>query len=194
MKKTAYFISDAHLGIHLKNCEQREEYLISFLHEIRENASHLFIVGDLFDFWIEYKHAIRPIYFSILHEFRQLIEMGVEIHYLAGNHDFALGPFLEETVGINIHPQYLNITVQGKNLYLRHGDGVLRNDNGYRFWRALLRNPVCQVLYKLLHPNFGVPFASLFSGSSRFLNPNILSEKRKKEYIQTAQNYLNKGN
>lgn len=194
MKKTAYFISDAHLGTYFKQHEERETNLITFLHEIEDHTSHLFIVGDLFDFWIEYKHAIRPIYFPILHEFRRLIEKGVEIHYLAGNHDFALGPFLEQTIGIHIHPWNMTTTLQGKRIYLRHGDGILRFDYGYRFWRALLRNRVNQALYKLLHPNIGVPLATFFSGSSRYFNATRLTQKRKKEYIQVARTYLNQGN
>jgi UDP-2,3-diacylglucosamine hydrolase len=193
MKKTAYFISDAHLGTHLKNCEQREKFLISFLNEIRDTASHIFIVGDLFDFWIEYKHAIRPVYFPILHELRYLIENETEIHYLAGNHDFALGPFLEKIIGIKIYSSHLDMKLQGKRIHLRHGDGVLKFEVAYRIWRALLRNPINQALYKLLHPNISVPFASLFSGSSRYFNSNKWTEKKKRGYLKAAQNYLNNG-
>lgn len=193
MKETAYFISDAHLGIQLKGCEEREKHLISFLQEIRSSASHLFIVGDLFDFWIEYKHAIRPVYFSVLHELKQLIDNGVTVYYLAGNHDFALGPFLKQTIGLNIFLSHLDITVQGKNIHLCHGDGMLKSDRWYRFWRSVLRNPVNQMVYKWLHPNIGVPFASLFSGSSRYFRFNRYTKEKRMAYLKTAVSYLDKG-
>lgn len=165
--RTAYFISDAHLGTRLPGYDQREEEMLLFLRELRGSASHLFIVGDLFDFWIEYTHAIRPIYFPVLHELRSLVEDGVELHYLAGNHDFALGPFLSDTVGITIHPDHFATRLQGKKVHLYHGDGLLRRDVGYRLLRRVLRNPLNQRLYKMLHPNVGVPLAGLFSRSSR---------------------------
>jgi len=193
MKEIAYFISDAHLGIQLKGCEEREKHLVSFLQEIRNSASHLFIVGDLFDFWIEYKHAIRPEYFSILHELKQLIDNGVSVSYLAGNHDFALGSFLKQTIGLNISPAHLDLTVQGKNIHLCHGDGVLKSDVAYRFWRRVLRNPVNQMVYKLLHPNIGIPFATLFSGSSRYFQLKKYTKEKRMEYLSVAMSYLDKG-
>lgn len=193
MKETVYFISDAHLGIQLNGCEQREKHLVSFLHEIQGSASHLFIVGDLFDFWIEYKHAIRPNYFYILHELRLLIDNDIAVYYLAGNHDFALGPFLEQTIGMNIYTDHLDISLQGKTLHLCHGDGIIKSDVIYRFWRSALRKPVNQMLYKLLHPNIGVPLATLCSRSSRHFLLNRWPEKKREEYFKAAQYYLYKG-
>ncbi len=193
MKQTAYFISDAHLGINYNGCEERESHLITFLRGIQDSASHLFIIGDLFDFWIEYKHAIRPIYFSVLHEFKLLINSGTTIYYLAGNHDFALGPFLERTIGMHTCPGHFDITLQGKKIHLYHGDGILKSDVGYRFWRATLRNPINQFLYKCLHPNIGVPIATLCSGSSRFFHAKRWSDKKQREYLQVAKRYLDNG-
>ena len=193
MKDTVYFISDAHLGIQLKEGDQREKHLISFLQGIRSSASHLFIVGDLFDFWIEYKHAIRPTYFSVLHQLKLLIDDGVTVYYLAGNHDFALGPFLNHTIGINICSSHLDISLQEKNIHLCHGDGILKSDAAYRFWRSVLRNPINQMVYKLLHPNIGVPFARLFSGSSRYFRLKKYTKEKRMEYLKAAINYLEKG-
>ncbi len=193
MKDTVYFLSDAHLGIHVKNCDERESHLITFLRSMHDSASHLFIVGDLFDFWIEYRHAIRPNYFNILHEFKALIENGTRIYYLSGNHDFALGPFLRDTIGIHICPDHFEITLQKKNIHLYHGDGILKSDYGYRLWRRVLRNPVNQKLYKLLHPNIGVPLASVFSGSSRYFHKHRWTEKKRREYVQAAKNFLDSG-
>ena len=193
MKDTAYFISDAHLGIQLKESNEREKLLISFFQGIQSSASHLFIVGDLFDFWIEYKHAIRPNYFSVLHQLKLLIDDGVTVYYLAGNHDFALGPFLKNTIGITICPSHLDISLQNKNIHLCHGDGILKTDTGYRFLRSVLRNPFNQMVYKWLHPNIGVPFAHLFSGSSRYFRDKKFTKEKRTQYLKAAISYLEKG-
>lgn len=193
MKDTVYFLSDAHLGAQVKNCDERENHLITFLRSVRNSASHLFIVGDLFDFWIEYRHAIRPVYFTILHEFKLLIENGTRIYYLSGNHDFALGSFLQDTVGIHICPDHFDITLQKKKIHLYHGDGILKSDFGYRLWRRVLRNPVNQKLYRCLHPNIGVPLATVFSGSSRYFLKNRWNEKKRGEYVQAARHHLDSG-
>lgn len=190
MKTIAYFISDVHLGINFRDFNKREEYLFQFFREIEDTASHLFIIGDLFDFWIEYKNAIRPDYFSVLYEFKRLIQHGVKIHYLAGNHDFALGSFLEKTIGINIHQGHLDITLQDKKLHLYHGDGIIKSDWVYRFLNSVLRNPVNQYLYKLLHPDIGIPLASRCSRSSKFRKGRRFSEKKKKAYLKEALKYL----
>lgn len=165
--KPAYFISDAHLGIPIPGGEGREEALLSFFREEVSGASHLFIVGDLFDFWIEYRHAIRPDYFRVLHGLRSLVEAGVEVHYCQGNHDFALGPFISETVGITVHPDRFRGSLQGRNLVVCHGDGLRRGDWSGRLLSRLLRNRGNQGLYRLLHPTLGVPLGEMISGVSR---------------------------
>jgi UDP-2,3-diacylglucosamine hydrolase len=167
-QETAYFISDAHLGVNALEPQKREAKVIDFLEDITHKAGRLFIMGDLFDFWIEYAHAVRPDYFHILYEFRRLIKHGVEIHYIAGNHDFALGEFLSEKIGMAIHPSgCLNLNLQGKSLYLSHGDGLMPSDHGYRVLKKILRNPLCQKVYKLIHPDWGVPLAEWCSRTSR---------------------------
>jgi UDP-2,3-diacylglucosamine hydrolase len=191
--KCAYFISDAHLGIAFPGYERREQDLIQFLQRLHERADSLFILGDLFDFWIEYAHAIRPIYFNILHRFKSLIEAGMEIHYLAGNHDFALGPFLEKTIGMNLYFDHLSLTVQGKRLHLHHGDGLIRQEIGYRLLRFVLRNKVNQRLYRMLHPNVGITLAKLFSMTSRHLIKRRCSEKKRAKYRAVARGYLSRG-
>ena len=110
-----YFVSDAHLGLAIPGCDAREAALVEFLRDIASKGSALYIVGDLFDFWIEYRRAIRPDYFTILHELAAVREKGVSIHYLAGNHDFALGPFLRDALGIHTHLNDYHPEIQGKN-------------------------------------------------------------------------------
>jgi UDP-2,3-diacylglucosamine hydrolase len=188
------FFSDAHLGARIRGCEQRERDLIAFLREQAPSMSAVYILGDLFDFWIEYRYAIRPDYFMVVHEIRNLVERGVEVHYIAGNHDFAVGTFLHNTVGIHIHHDRFETVLQGKRTHLYHGDGIIKADVGYRMLKRLLRNPVNQRLYKMLHPTLGVLLASFFSGSSRKLMALRINEKRRREYRDEAGRLLDAGN
>jgi UDP-2,3-diacylglucosamine hydrolase len=193
MDSNAFFVSDAHLGIDLPGYNQREPVLIDFLRSIRTQATHLFIVGDLFDFWIEYQHAIRPVYFNILRVLADLVDTGVKVHYLAGNHDFALGSFLSDTIGITIHPESCETELGGKKVFLFHGDGIIRQDIGYRLLKKILRNKTNQKLYRLLHPNCAVPFASFFSGSSRKMLRHRLTEAIAQEYREKGRQILVQG-
>lgn len=192
MEKKVYFLSDIHLGIDVKSCPNRERDLIHFLEQITPKAEKLFLVGDVFDFWVEYDYAIRPDLFNILYTLRSMVLQGVEIHYIAGNHDFALGTFLHDTIGITVHQDPIDVTIQGKRLYLVHGDGVLPHDHAYRFLRTILRNPLCQKIYKLLHPNIGIPLAHKFSGTSRHIRKSYISEMRQREYFSTFYKILHK--
>ncbi|MBD3321257.1 MAG: hypothetical protein GF350_09205 [Chitinivibrionales bacterium] len=192
--EAAYFVSDAHLGICIPKHEQREKHLLAFLNEISSSASHLFILGDLFDFWIEYKFAIRPDYFPVLNVLKNLADRGIEIHYIAGNHDFALGSFLETKIGVHIHTDTFETRIQDRKIYLFHGDGLLRDDSAYRFLRKILRNKTNQRLYKLLHPNLGIPFAAFFSGNSRKLLSLRINRDKLQEYHDHAKHILDKGN
>ncbi len=192
-KDTVYLISDAHFGIDLQGCEAREALFFKWLQEISPEISELIIVGDLFDFWIEYKSAIRPDYFPVLHALKNVVEQGIKVHYLAGNHDFALGAFLEEKLGIIIHHGTFDAEIQGKKVHIFHGDGLIKRDIGYRILKKVLRNPFNQKLYKLLHPDLGVALGTLVSGSSRkYLRP-VLDESIIKEYRQNALSLLKKG-
>lgn len=189
MKKVAYFISDAHLGVDIPGCEGRAEMLYKFLREIAPRAEYLFIVGDLFDFWIEYRHAVRPDYFSTLYALRALVETGTEIHYCLGNHDFAIGGFIEEEIGVQVHPNGFRGEIQGKRLVVTHGDEL----RGSQFLRRVLRNRVLQFIYKIIHPNIGVPLGELFSGLSRRHFITYASKDVLADYHQAAKAILATG-
>ncbi len=164
----AYFISDAHLGAEDDtNEEKKKELLTKFLNHIKGRATHLFIVGDFFDFWFEYGTVIPKKCFSFLTQFQELRRAGVEIHYLAGNHDFALGSFFTEVLDIRVHEDELKLNLAGKRFYLYHGDGVAKRDVGYRILKRILRNPVNQKIFRWLHPDLGIKLAKTMSGSSR---------------------------
>jgi len=190
MKSITYFVSDAHLGIPMPGHDHRQKDLLTFFDQVAKDGDALYIVGDLFDFWIEYRHAIRPDYFIVVSALRRLVEADVSVHYLAGNHDFALGPFLSEIVGVHVHQEHFETMIQGRKVHLYHGDGLVKKDVGYRIMKKVLRNPFNQRLYKLLHPNIAVPLALFFSGNSRKMLSNWLTEEKLEEYRQNARRYL----
>lgn len=163
-----YFLSDVHLGAHSQELEnQKERRLLSFYKMIEnEPDAMLIIVGDLFDFWFEYRHVVPNKHFRILGRLA-LLAKEIDVHYMAGNHDFWLNSFMTKEIGIKVHSDDLVLENGGKQIYIRHGDGLLKNDHGYRLLKKIFRNKVNIFLYQLLHPDFGIPFALFFSNLSR---------------------------
>jgi len=161
-----YFISDAHLGSG-PNHDLRQQTLIRFIGDLKENAGHLYILGDLFDFWFEYRHAIPKAHFKVLRALAELVESGTEVSYLGGNHDFWCGTYLSREVGLIVHQHPIVVTHQGRKLHLAHGDGIGPGDRGYRILKKILRHPWAIALYRTLHPDLGIPFAYKVSKTSR---------------------------
>lgn len=190
----AYFISDAHLSCASKDREnEKHQKIRSFFKAIEQKATHLYIVGDFFDFWFEYKYAIPKGHFIVLYELNKLVESGVEIHYLAGNHDFALGSFFDETMGIKTWPEEYSFELNEKKFFLFHGDGLAGEDKGYRVLRRILRNGFNQRLFRWLHPDCGIPLARLISGSSRKYTNQMNDTRDESDYIAYAERKFEQG-
>ncbi len=163
-----FFISDAHLGVDPAEREvARTARLHSFLESLPGRAASLYIVGDLFDFWFEYGTAVPRRYFHTLAALERLHRSGVEITYLNGNHDFWLGTFFRDTLGIRTIDGGVAVEAQGRKLWVHHGDGLVGGDLGYKALRAVLRSRACIGLYGLLHPDLGIPLALAVSRWSR---------------------------
>ena len=166
--EAAYFFSDAHLGSDPRPLEaERERRVHAFLNSLPGKASTLVIVGDLFDFWFEYRTAIPRRHFATLAALHRVREAGIEIVYLAGNHDFWLGEFLRDELGCRTVSDAISLDLQGRRIWVHHGDGLVGGDLGYRALKKVLRNPVSVALYRLLHPDLGIPLAGRFSRMSR---------------------------
>jgi UDP-2,3-diacylglucosamine hydrolase len=169
----AYFFSDVHLGLQSAEVEkQKENRLLGFLNCIRSTARHLFILGDLFDFWFEYKTVIPKGFHRTLAALQQFTDGGTEVHYLAGNHDFWMGDFFTTELGIQLHFEPFEVNVEGKRIFFHHGDGLAHNDAGYRFLKPILRNRLNIRLYRWLHPDIGVRLARGSSRTSREYTSN----------------------
>lgn len=162
------FFSDAHIGTgEPEDQEKRKQLLLEFLDHYAPRLEKMFILGDLFDFWFEWQHVILKRYFPILCKLRELVNRGVEIHFLAGNHDFALSRFLSDEVGIQIHLNDYQLTYDGKQFNVMHGDGLAPADWGYRILKKIFRSRFNQKLFSLLHPDFAFYLAHKSSHTSR---------------------------
>ena len=162
------FISDIHLGLKSKEEEkQKEDLLVKFLHFAKDNCNELFILGDLFDYWFEYRKVYQKGFFKTLTALKAITDNGVKIHYIIGNHDFMHLDFFEKEIGVKLYENEISTVLNGSKFYLAHGDGLLKNDTGYKILKKILRNKFIQKMYSLIHPDLGIALASRTSKSSR---------------------------
>lgn len=165
---TVFFISDAHLGLENREREkEKEQTLVAFFDHVQHHGSQLFIVGDLFDAWFEYRTVIPKGFHRTLTALENLTNEGIDVHYLAGNHDYWMGNYFREYLGIHVYYEPFTKTIDGKTFYFHHGDGLAANDLGYRILKKILRNPFNIWLYSLLHPDIGITIAKMSSRKSR---------------------------
>lgn len=193
MSKIYYFISDIHLGLFSADEEKvREKSVVEFFKMAQNEAEEIFILGDLFDYWFEYRRVIQKGFFKIFNALSEITEKGIKVHYIIGNHDFLHRDFFERDLGVMIYYDPISITLNGKKFYLGHGDGLVKNDNGYKILKKFLRNGFLQKLYSLVHPDLGVWLASSTSKTSRKYTSN-------KHYgiidglFETAKNKIDEG-
>ena len=163
-----YFISDAHLGIEDYAAEEeRRNRLLDFLRSLRGRARLLYIVGDLFDFWFEYRSVVPRQHYTVLYALSALVESGTRVVYLPGNHDFWLGTFLDEQVGVETADGPLTVTHHGRKIYIAHGHGLIARDRGYRAMSKIMHSALSIRLFQLIHPDFGFKIGRLASRLSR---------------------------
>ncbi|MDZ7765477.1 MAG: UDP-2,3-diacylglucosamine diphosphatase [Melioribacteraceae bacterium] len=168
MSKKYFFISDVHLGLQSKELEhKKEQKLVSFLQFASRNCDELIILGDLFDYWFEYRRVIQKGFFKTLSALEELSERGVKVHYIIGNHDFMHRDFFAEDIGATLYYNPFTIGLNGKKFFLGHGDGLISNDLGYKILKKVLRNKFLQFLFSLIHPDLGIKLASSTSKKSR---------------------------
>jgi UDP-2,3-diacylglucosamine hydrolase len=163
-----YFLSDFHLGA--PDYEQslvREKKVVAFLDSIKDSAAMIFIVGDIFDFWYEYKQVVPKGYVRLLGKLAELTDRGIEIHCFVGNHDMWMRGYFEKELNIPVYHHPKVFEWNGKRFYIGHGDGLGPGDHGYKFLKKIFRNPLCQWLFGLLHPSWGIGLANYFSRKSR---------------------------
>lgn len=166
--KQLYFLSDFHLGApDPKSSRVREKKVVAFLEQIRHNAAEIFIVGDIFDFWYEYRKVVPKSYTRLLGKLAELSDSGIRIHVFVGNHDMWMSGYFEEEFNIPVYHHPKVFEWNGRSFYIGHGDGLGPRDHGYKFIKKIFRNPFCQWLFGQLHPTWGIGLANYFSRKSR---------------------------
>jgi UDP-2,3-diacylglucosamine hydrolase len=167
--KKHYFLSDVHLGFRSQAEEKlKEKKLVNFLNSIMPTCEKLFIVGDLFDCWIEYRKVVPKGYYRLFSKLNEMSESGIEINFFSGNHDFWLNTYLRDDVGMNLFYDHYTTVLDGKKFFITHGDGLSKGDWGYKIIKKVLRSRFNQFLYSLIHPDIGIWLAQAFSRTSRY--------------------------
>ncbi|MFI5152101.1 MAG: UDP-2,3-diacylglucosamine diphosphatase [Chitinophagales bacterium] len=172
-----YFLSDFHLGAPNQAASlEREKKLVRFLDEIKGHSKEIFIVGDLFDFWYEYRTVVPKGYTRILGKLAELTDSGIVIHFFVGNHDMWMKGYFEKELNIPVYFETRIFERHGKKLMIGHGDGLGPGDHRYKMLKKIFRNPVCQWLFGILPPAVGVGLANYFSRKSRAMTGLELSK------------------
>ena len=164
----AAFASDFHLGV--GNSREREKRLVQWLSDRASDTEEIFLVGDIFDFWFEYRRAVPKGFVRLLGKLAELCDAGIPVHIITGNHDLWMFGYLEQELGVHIHKQPIERTFGHKTFFIAHGDGLGPGDHGYKFIKKVFANPFFQWCYRQIHPDFGIWLAHYFSGKSRDAN------------------------
>ena len=166
--KKIYFLSDFHLGApDPVSSIEREKIIVRFLDGIKNDAAEIFIVGDMFDFWYEYRKVVPKGYVRLLGKLAELTDAGIPIHFFVGNHDMWMKDYFQKELNIPVYFEPKEFDRNGKKFLIGHGDGLGPGDHGYKRLKKIFRNPVCQWLFGILPPFLGIGLANFLSRRSR---------------------------
>ena len=187
--KKIYFISDFHFGIPDKeNSLKREKLLVNWLDEIKNDASEIYLMGDVFDFWFEYKTVVPKGYLRFFGKIAEICDAGISVHLFRGNHDIWAFNYFQEELNIQLHRKPVIKIFNGKKFYLAHGDGLGPGDKGYKFLKKIFEFKINQWLFKWLHPDIGARMGLYFSKRSRIAN--LIKEGKKENNIKDEDEIL----
>lgn len=166
--KKIYFLSDFHLGApDYDSSLKREKLIVQFLDEIKYKASEIFLVGDMFDFWYEYRRVVPKGYVRLLGKLAEISDMGIPMHFFVGNHDMWMKDYFLKELNIPVYFEPKEFERNGKKFFIGHGDGLGPGDHGYKRLKKVFRNPACQWLFGVLPPYVGMGLANYMSRRSR---------------------------
>ncbi|TQD40657.1 UDP-2,3-diacylglucosamine diphosphatase [Haloflavibacter putidus] len=169
--KKVYFSSDNHLGAPTpEESKPREEKFVEWLSSIEKDAAAIFLLGDLFDFWFEYKHVVPKGFVRVLGKLAQLRDSGIPIYFFVGNHDLWMDDYFEKELNIPVYHQPQEFTFNNKQFLIGHGDGLGPGDKGYKRMKKVFTNPFSKWLYRWLHPDIGVPLAKHLSVKNKLIS------------------------
>ncbi|WP_422361552.1 UDP-2,3-diacylglucosamine diphosphatase [Reichenbachiella sp.] len=194
--KKVYFASDFHLGI--PNHEQsllREKIIVAWLDKVSKDAQAIFLVGDIFDFWFEYRQVIPKGFVRLLGKLAELVDRGIEIIIFSGNHDLWLKNYLVEEIGVQVCHEPQSYQIDSHAFYIAHGDGLGPGDRKFKLFKSIFKNPICQWLFKWLHPDIGVALAKRWSNGSRLAQlDEPLTFHEEKEWLIIHSNQVERTN
>ncbi|WP_142784642.1 UDP-2,3-diacylglucosamine diphosphatase [Changchengzhania lutea] len=169
--KKIYFASDNHLGAPTKNASRpREKKFIEWLDHAKKDASAIFLLGDLFDFWFEYKTVVPKGFTRTLGKLAEISDAGIPIYYFVGNHDLWMHGYFEDELGIPVYHKPKEFTYNGKSFFIGHGDGLGPYDKGYKRMKKIFTNPVFKWFFKWLHPDIGMKVAQYLSVKNKLIS------------------------
>jgi len=175
--KNIYFASDFHLGApDYHKSLVREKKVVSWLTSIENEASEIYLLGDIFDFWYEYKHTVPKGYIRLLGKLAYLSDKGIKIHIFTGNHDLWMRDYLAKELNADINYDPVQRIIDGKKFYIAHGDGLGPGDKGFKFMKSIFTNKTAQWLFSRVHPNAAISVANYFSRKSRAMTGAADSE------------------
>jgi UDP-2,3-diacylglucosamine hydrolase len=190
-----YFASDAHLGMHpAEKSIERERILVNWLDEVRKDATEIYLLGDMLDYWFEYRKVVPRGFTRFLGKIAEITDSGIPVHYFTGNHDVWVFDYLPKETGVLVHNEPLIKEINGKRFYIAHGDGLDPADKGYIFLKRIFTSKFLQWAYARLHPNCATAFAHYWSRKSRFAKGISIEFKgeEKEELLVFARNLLKK--
>ena len=168
MNKNVYFLSDAHLGsLAIEHRRTQERRIVRFLDSIKHKAAAIYLLGDMFDFWNEYRYVVPKGFTRFLGKISELTDMGVEVHFFTGNHDIWTYGYLEEECGMTVYYKPGTTEIYGKVFYLAHGDGLGDPDGKFKLLRRIFHNRTCQRLLNAVHPRWGMWLGLTWAKHSR---------------------------
>jgi len=167
-ERQIYFLSDFHLGApDYAGSLVREKKILRFLEQIESKTAALFILGDMFDFWYEYRQVVPKHFVRLLGKLAAMADKGIPIHFFVGNHDMWMKDYFAQELGIKVYFEQAAFTANNKHFYIAHGDGLGPGDKGYKFLKKIFRSRFCNWLFGKLHPDWGIGLANYFSRKSR---------------------------
>lgn len=190
--KKAYFISDAHLGArYIKDKREHEGRLVRFLNSIKDDVSELYLLGDILDYWYEYRYVVPRGHIRFLGALASLADSGVKIYWFTGNHDVWLFDYLASEVGLTVIKGNTQLEIMGHHFLLSHGDDVGYQKLSYRITRTLFYNRFCQWLYASIHPRWTYPLASGLSQQNRITRNREVEERLKEVCAKRLEEFSN---
>ncbi len=169
--KKIYFASDQHLGIpNIENSHIREKKFVLWLDQVKNDAEAIFLLGDLFDFWFEYKKVVPKGFVRVLGKLAEIRDSGTPIYYFVGNHDLWMQDYFETELNIPVYYQPKEYAFNNKTFLIGHGDGLGPGDKGYKRMKKVFTNPFSKWLYRWLHPDIGVGLAQYLSTKNKLIS------------------------